>query len=78
MPKYYVQNFTYDGPGDSLCYGEMGAHNHDQSNQFTIDVKAYLTSQGATHIREGHFQSNQNKPANGKLFKWKDNKWVKA
>lgn len=45
MPLFYVQKFSYDGPGDSICYGEMGAHDHGKSNQFTTDIKEYLTKQ---------------------------------
>ncbi len=78
MPLFYVQKFSYDGPGDSLCYGEMGAHDHGQSNQFTTDIKEYLTNQGSTNIKEGKFKSNQSKPDNGKLFAWNGKKWLKA
>lgn len=78
MPLFYVQKFSYDGPGDSICYGEMGAHDHGKSNQFTTDIKEYLTKQGSTNITEGKFKSNQSKPNNGKPFTWNGKKWVKA
>lgn len=78
MPVYYVQNFTYEGPGDSLCYGKQDAHNHKRANQFTVDVTEYLQNQGCQNIHPGKFMSNQPKPNHGKEFIWDDNqkKWV--
>ncbi|CAL2056253.1 hypothetical protein [Tenacibaculum sp. 190524A05c] len=75
---YNVQHFTYDGPGDSLCYGRQDDHNHQQANQFTIDVTAYLQAQGCTHIHAGPFRSNQPEPANGKEFRWNGANWVRV
>ncbi|MFD0991831.1 hypothetical protein [Tenacibaculum geojense] len=76
--EYYVQNFQYDGPGESLCYGAMNNHNHDESNQFSKDIIAYLTAQGAKNIRPGNFRSHQSIPRNGKEFNWNGNNWVKS
>ncbi|WP_299161868.1 hypothetical protein [uncultured Tenacibaculum sp.] len=78
MASYNVQNFTYDGPGDSLCYGKQDDHNHYKANKFTIDVTAYLQSQGIQNIHAGPFKSHQNKPSLGKEFKWNGNAWVKS
>ncbi|AEI64963.1 hypothetical protein [Corallococcus macrosporus] len=81
MPLYYVQNFTYDGPGSSKMYGAMGAHNHDQANQFTTDCIAYLKQVGCVNVKEtGSFASNQAEPLQGKEMRWDvlQSKWVKA
>lgn len=80
MPKYYVQKFTYDGPGESVCYGAEDAHNHSVASQFTVDVKQYLVSKGCKNIVPGPFLSSQPKPSgSGKEFRWdaKKKKWVK-
>lgn len=80
MPSYYVQKFTYDGPGESKCYGAMGAHDHDSSVKFSVDVKAYLQDKGLKNVVGGPFLSNQPAPADGKEFKWdeKSKHWVKS
>ena len=80
MPQYYVQNFTYDGPGDSRCYGEMEGHNHAIANQFTVDVTAYLVNQGLLNIHAGNFLSNQPRPVPGKEFRWDSRvrRWIKV
>ncbi|QQR43507.1 hypothetical protein JKA73_31475 [Myxococcus xanthus] len=81
MPLYYVQNFTYDGPGSSKMYGAMGAHNHSQANQFTTDCLAYLAAIGCTNVTAtGSFASNQAEPLHGKEMRWDVllGKWVKA
>ena len=78
MASYYVQNFSYDGPGESKCYAEMNAHDHDQSTQFSVDVTAYLTGMGLKNIRPGKFLSNQPAPAQGKEFRWDGSRWVKS
>lgn len=75
MSSYNVQNFSYDGPGDSLCYGEQDVHDHERAVQFTIDVADYLKGQGCTNIVAGKFRSNQPEPDNGKEFRWNDGKW---
>ena len=80
MPNYYVQKFSYDGPGESVCYGAEDAHNHSVASQFTVDVKQYLTNQGCKNITAGQFLSNQSKPSGGgKEFRWdnKVKKWVR-
>jgi hypothetical protein len=77
--NYYKQSFTYDG-GSSLCFGEMGAHDHDSSVKFTSDITKYLEAQKCKNIRAGGFQSNQPKPASGKEFRWSSSKkkWEKV
>ena len=77
MPKYYVQKFTYTG-GDSMCYGAMDAHDHDQSTKFSKDVKACLEGKGLKDVDGRAFQSNQPEPNDGMEFKWKNKKWVEA
>lgn len=77
MAQYYVQKFSYDG-GDSLAYGEMGAHDHDQASQFTVDVTAYLTTSGCRNIVPGTFRSSQPEPKDGKSFNWNGKKWIKS
>lgn len=78
MASYNVQNFTYDGPGDSLCYGKQDDHDHHKANQFTIDVTAYLQNNGATNIVPGPFRSHQPEPADGKEFRWNGTNWVRV
>ncbi|CAL2084864.1 conserved protein of unknown function [Tenacibaculum sp. 190524A02b] len=78
MPQYNVQNFTYDGPGDSLCYGQQDVHDHDRAVQFTVDVTAYLQGQGCQNIQPGPFRSHQPRPNEGKEFRWNGNNWVKV
>jgi hypothetical protein len=80
MALYYVQNFAYDGPGSSRMYGEMGAHDHNKANKFSVDCLAYLQSKGCKNIAPGHFMSNQGQPADGKEMTWDDlaGKWEKA
>ncbi len=77
MPLYYVQKFSYAGPGESLCYGEMGSRDHDVSNQFSVDLTKYLTAKGSKNILAGNFRSNQPVPANGKEFNWNGTNWIK-
>lgn len=77
MADYNVQNFTYDGPGDSLCFGRQDNHNHNQANQFTIDVTNYLQGQGCQNIHAGVFRSHQPRPAQGKEFAWNGKNWVR-
>jgi hypothetical protein len=80
MAEYNVQNFTYDGPGESLCYGRQDVHNHDRAVQFTVDITEYLVNQGCTNIAAGVFRSHQPEPAHGKEFVWNNDtqRWVKA
>lgn len=80
MAQYNVQNFTYDGPGDSLCYGLQDDHNHEKAVKFTTDVTIYLKDQGCKNIIAGPFRSHQPKPAEGKEFKWneKTKTWVRV
>ena len=78
--SYNVQKFSYDGPGESLCYGGQDDHDHDKANQFTVDVTDYLQAQGCEHIQAGPFSSNQPVPNLGKVFRWNagTNTWVKV
>lgn len=78
MAKYNVQNFTYDGPGDSLCYGQQDVHDHNRAVQFTLDVTAWLVNQNCQNIQPGVFRSSQPKPAAGKEFRWDGNHWIKV
>ena len=69
--NYYTETFTGSGNKVIHAYGEMGAHDHGQSNQFATDIKAYLMKNGWTHVIAKDFKSNQGLPKNGKLFVWK-------
>lgn len=77
---FNVQKFSYDGPGESVCYGRQDDHDHDKANQFTVDVTAYLQGQGCNNIVPGPFRSAQPQPNPGKEFRWNaaTNTWVKA
>ncbi len=79
---YYVQDFSNTANGAQItAYGEQGAHDHDKSNQFTVDIQSCLVTTGnwkVADIRQGKFQSGQSKSAMGKLFVWKNNKWVRG
>ena len=73
MASYNVQKFSYDGPGDSLCFGRQDEHDHERLVKFTVDVTAYLAAQGATNIHAGPIRSNQPRPNDGKEFRWNSN-----
>jgi hypothetical protein len=85
MPTYYVQKFTNNANGgDTKCYGAEDSHNHDRSNQFTTDIKDWLTGAPANwnraDINTGPFLSGQSEPDDGRKFKWNDTsrKWAPA